>query len=72
VSQLSVPHPSFLPYVPANAVRMPGYTLHLPRLHTFYTVILNLAVVIDLTPVFNAMSARSAPLDHTAAADYHA
>jgi hypothetical protein len=28
--------------------------------------------MIVLTPVFNAMSARSAPLDHTAAADYHA
>jgi hypothetical protein len=35
-------------------------------------VILNLAVVIALTPAFTAMSARSAPLDHTAAADYHA
>jgi len=43
----------------------PGYT-------AFYTVILNLIVAIVLTPVFNAMSARRAPIDDTVAADYHA
>ncbi|MGO8865155.1 MAG: monocarboxylate uptake permease MctP [Alphaproteobacteria bacterium] len=43
----------------------PGYT-------ALYTVILNLVVAIVLTPVFNAMSARKAPIDETVAADYHA
>ena len=43
----------------------PGYT-------AVYTVALNLGIAIILTPVFNAMSARRAPLDATAAADYHA
>jgi SSS family solute:Na+ symporter len=37
-----------------------------------YTVILNLVVTIVLTPVFNAMSSRRAPLDQTAAADFFA
>jgi solute:Na+ symporter, SSS family len=41
----------------------PGYT-------AFYTIILNLAVVIVLTPLFNAMS--KAPADETVAADYRA
>jgi solute:Na+ symporter, SSS family len=43
----------------------PGYT-------AFYTLVLNLALAIVLTPVFNAMRARRAPLDETVAADYHA
>jgi solute:Na+ symporter, SSS family len=43
---------------------MPGYT-------AFYTVILNLVIVIVLTPVFRAMSSTP-PLDETVAADYHA
>jgi SSS family solute:Na+ symporter len=42
----------------------PGYT-------ALYTVILNLAVAIFLTPVFNAMSQRT-PFDETVTADYHA
>jgi solute:Na+ symporter, SSS family len=42
----------------------PGYT-------AMYTVILNLAVVVILTPVFNAMSSRQTPADETAPADYH-
>jgi hypothetical protein len=29
-------------------------------------------IAVVLTPLFNAMSARSARLDHTAAADYYA
>lgn len=44
---------------------MPGYT-------AFYTVILNLVIVILLTPVLNAMSGRHGPVDETVAADYHA
>lgn len=43
----------------------PGYT-------ALYTVILNLAIAIVLTPVFNALSTPHAPLDETLAADYHA
>jgi SSS family solute:Na+ symporter len=43
----------------------PGYT-------AVYTVLLNLALSILLTPVFNRMSARRDPLDVTVAADYQA
>jgi SSS family solute:Na+ symporter len=43
----------------------PGYT-------ALYTVILNLVLAIVLTPLFNAMNARRAPIDETVAADYHA
>ena len=42
----------------------PGYT-------AVYTVILNLAVAVLLTPVFNSMSANRTPADETVAADYH-
>ncbi len=41
----------------------PGYT-------AVYTVILNLVVAIVLTPIFNAIGPRRAPIDATAAADY--
>jgi len=47
-----------------------GYTF--PGYTAFYTVILNLVIVVVLTPLFNAMSARKVPLDNTVAADYHA
>ena len=43
----------------------PGYT-------ALYTVVLNLALVIVFTPIFNAMSARRPTIDETVAADYHA
>jgi solute:Na+ symporter, SSS family len=43
----------------------PGYT-------AFYTMILNLLVVIVLTPVFRAVRAKTAGLDETVAADYRA
>jgi solute:Na+ symporter, SSS family len=43
----------------------PGYT-------AFYTVILNLLVVVVLTPVFRAMREKTAELDETVAADYRA
>lgn len=42
----------------------PGYT-------ALYTVILNLAVAIVLTPIFDAMTAGRARIDETAAADYY-
>jgi SSS family solute:Na+ symporter len=43
----------------------PGYT-------ALYTVLLNLALAIVLTPVFNAMRASQARVDETGAADYFA
>ncbi len=43
----------------------PGYT-------ALYTMVLNLLVVLVLTPVFRAMRAKSAKLDETVAADYRA
>jgi SSS family solute:Na+ symporter len=43
----------------------PGYT-------AFYTLILNLALVIVATPVFNLLSAERVRVDETVAADYHA
>jgi solute:Na+ symporter, SSS family len=43
---------------------LPGYT-------ALYTVILNLVVAAVLTPVFRGMTS-GAPIDETAAADYHA
>ncbi len=43
----------------------PGYT-------ALYTAVLNLLVVVVLTPVFRAMRAKSAELDETVAADYRA
>jgi SSS family solute:Na+ symporter len=43
----------------------PGYT-------AVYTVVLNLIVAIVLTPLFNAMSGKTARFDETVAADYHA
>jgi SSS family solute:Na+ symporter len=47
-----------------------GYTF--PGYTAVYTVILNLAVAIVLTPVFNLLRGRKAPLDQTVAADYFA
>jgi hypothetical protein len=35
-----------------------------------YSVLLNLAVAIVLTPIFNAMAANKVPVDQTVAADY--
>jgi SSS family solute:Na+ symporter len=42
----------------------PGYT-------AVYTVILNLVVVIVLTPVFNGLGARSGSADETIGSDYY-
>jgi solute:Na+ symporter, SSS family len=48
-----------------------GYTF--PGYTALYTVILNLAVTVVLTPVFNALGARDVPaVDETVPADYHA
>ncbi len=55
----------------------PTYVLHiggwaLPGYTALYTVILNLVVVVVLTPIFNAMSARPTAFDETLASDYFA
>src|SRR5271157_2345778 len=55
---------------PTFPVAFAGFTF--PGYTALYTVILNLAVVIVLTPIFNAMSARRPMIDETVAADYHA
>jgi SSS family solute:Na+ symporter len=56
-TQLSNTYPLVL-----GGYTFPGYT-------AVYTVVLNLAVAIILTPVFNALGARNAP-DQTVAGDY--
>jgi solute:Na+ symporter, SSS family len=53
----------------------PTYVLHiagwaLPGYTALYTVILNLVVVVVLTPIFNAISARPTAFDETVASDY--
>jgi len=55
---------------PTYPLQLAGYTF--PGYTALYTVILNLLVTIVLTPVFNAIAARPAPLDETAASDYYA
>jgi len=55
---------------PTYPLALGGYTF--PGYTAFYTIILNLAVVIVLTPVFNRLTARKVPADETVAADYHA
>jgi len=55
---------------PAYALSLGGYTF--PGYTAFYTVILNLAVAVVLTLVFNAMRGRAAAGDSTVAADYRA
>ncbi len=55
---------------PTFPLAFDGYTF--PGYTAFYTLVLNLALAIVLTPVFNAMSPRRAPRDETVAADYHA
>jgi hypothetical protein len=47
-----------------------GYTF--PGYAALYTVILNLVVVVVLTPLCNTLASRGAHLDKTAAADYYA
>ena len=59
------------------AVNSPNYPLSIagftfPGYTALYTVVLNLAVAIVLTPVFNAMSGRKTPVDATVPGDYWA
>jgi solute:Na+ symporter, SSS family len=55
---------------PAYPLALGGYTF--PGYIAVYTVLLNLVLVVVLTPLFNALRARRVPLDQTVAADYFA
>ncbi len=58
-----------LNFVPTYPLVVAGYTF--PGYTAFYTLVLNLAVAIVLTPVFNLVSGFRSR-DETVAADYHA
>jgi SSS family solute:Na+ symporter len=53
---------------PAFPLALGGYTF--PGYSAFYTLILNLVLVVILTPVFNAMTGGRSPVDETVTADY--
>ena len=53
---------------PAYPLALGGHTF--PGYIDVYTVLLNLVLVVVLTPLFNALRTRRVPLDQTAAADY--
>jgi SSS family solute:Na+ symporter len=55
---------------PAYPLALGGYTF--PGYIAVYTVLLNLVLVVVLTPLFNALRARRVPLDQTVVADYFA
>ncbi|MGA3308398.1 MAG: sodium:solute symporter [Xanthobacteraceae bacterium] len=57
-------------FTPNYPLAFAGYTF--PGYTALYTVVLNLVVAVVLTPVFNAMRGRPAPIDATVAADYRA
>ena len=61
-------------FVAVNSPNYPlaiaGYTF--PGYAAIYSVVLNLAVAVALTPVFNALRSGAAPVDATVAADYRA
>lgn len=55
---------------PTYALHVAGYVF--PGYAAFYTVILNIALVVVLTPLFNGLGARGTVLDATVSSDYHA
>jgi solute:Na+ symporter, SSS family len=55
---------------PTYPLQVAGYVF--PGYAALYSVVLNIALVVVLTPLFNALSARRTPLDATIASDYHA
>jgi solute:Na+ symporter, SSS family len=55
---------------PTYPLAIGGYVF--PGYSALYTVILNLVVVVVLTPLFNALGSRRVPRDETATADYFA
>jgi SSS family solute:Na+ symporter len=54
---------------PTYPLLIAGYSF--PGYAALYTVILNIALVIILTPLFNMMSARETAVDATVSSDYH-
>jgi hypothetical protein len=57
-------------FAPTYPLTLGGYVF--PGYSALYTVLLNLAVAVALTPVFNAASTRRARRDETVLADYFA
>lgn len=55
---------------PTYALHVAGYVF--PGYAAFYTVILNIALVVVPTPLFNGLGARGTVLDATVSSDYHA
>ena len=55
---------------PTYPLALGGYTF--PGYTAFYTLLLNLAVAIVLTPVLNALTGHRTAADQTASADYYA
>jgi solute:Na+ symporter, SSS family len=55
---------------PTFPLELAGYTV--PGYIAFYTLILNLALSVLLTPLCKLLGARRPPLDDTVASDYHA
>lgn len=55
---------------PTYALHVAGYVF--PGYAAFYTVILNIVLVVVLTPLFNGLGARGTVLDATVSSDYHA
>jgi SSS family solute:Na+ symporter len=55
---------------PTYPLQIAGFTF--PGYTALFTVILNIAVAVVLTPVFNAMGAQRSRFDETVASDYHA
>jgi SSS family solute:Na+ symporter len=55
---------------PAYPLHLAGYVL--PGYTAFYTVILNIALVVILTPLFNALGTQRIPLDEIVRSDFHA
>ena len=55
---------------PTYPLQVAGYVF--PGHSALYAVILNLALAIVLTPLFNVLSERRTLLDETVPSDYHA
>jgi SSS family solute:Na+ symporter len=53
---------------PTYPLQVAGYVF--PGYTAFYTVILNIVLVVVLTPLFNALSTRGTSADATVGSDY--
>jgi solute:Na+ symporter, SSS family len=54
---------------PTYPLQVAGYVF--PGYTALYAAILNVALVVVLTPLFNTVSGRRRPLDATVSSDYH-